>query len=159
MILLCCVDFCGDAIKYNSCMCTHCFLEFEGLFLQTEANLARKQLAHNCNPTWVTQARKQHESLQKHVPSRSDEWQRVVLRSLIGLPQLAAQMETVWRKAVKLNFLPSNTEATRRPLHTFLHPDTLFITVCSKADKGTVLYSMVWTKMIISLWDNLDGLK
>lgn len=106
----------------------------------------------------MTRARKQHESLWEHVPCTSEEWQTVAFSSLISLPQLAAQGETVWRPAVTLNFLPSNMEAGRRPLHTFLHPDIVHH-CCREADKGTVLCSMAWAKLVISLWDNPEGLK
>lgn len=53
---------------------------------------------------------------------------------------------------------PLQHRGRRRPLHTFLHPNIVHH-CCREADKGAVLCSMAWAKLVISLWDNPECLK
>lgn len=54
-------------------------------------------------------ARKQHESLRKHVPRRGDDWQRAAFSNSISLLPPAAEVGAAWRQVVTLSFLPSKS--------------------------------------------------
>lgn len=54
-------------------------------------------------------ARKQHESLRKHVPRRGDDWQRAAFSNSISLLPPAAKVGAAWRQVVTLSFLPSKS--------------------------------------------------